>query len=496
MLQRLVRTARPACAATTALRRAVRPIADHAPTKSSVSAKHWDDSWDASDLMDTSKESVMATWGPGAGIRSLPLIQRGDGCYAYDSEGKQYLEWTSQAVCLNLGHTVPENVKKACRQQMEDLSFAYSGFSLTTNRIRLANLLSELLPDDINGFLFPASGAEANEVAIRLARRFTGKTKIINQYRSYHGGTASALTATGDFRRNFLEGKGGDGATGFVKTMNPTDSHLFSFAATDEERTAKALGFLEEQIICEGAHTIAAMMVEPVTGSAGVYKAPEGYMEGVRALCDKYDILLIIDEVMTGFGRTGKMWAFQHYDILPDIVTSAKGLTGAFMPLSMVAVREKIKEHFETHPLGWGSTFHAHPMSVTVGYECVKHMLETDLVGHVKRNVEPVMIKEVNKLVEKFESVTEGRAIGCFGCVDLVDPRTGQPIQEFSGANCSHPEAIATFRKQLYANGILGFVRPPKFHCAPPLVIQPDELEDGFARASKALEAYEAAFAG
>jgi len=471
-----------------------RSFASHAPTKASVSAKHWEPQWSESDIRSESQQHVMATWGPGAPIHSAPLLRRGEGVFVYDDAGKDYLDWTSQAVCSNLGHTMPESVKQALKNQMDTLPFVYSGFGLYENRVRLSSLLAELLPGDLSGFLFPTSGAEANEAAIRMARRFTGKTKIINQYRSYHGGTTSTVTATGDFRRNFAEGTGGDGAVGFIKTMNPTDSHLFSFGATDEERTSKALGFLEEQIICEGPATIAAIMLESITGSAGVYLNPPGYMEGVRALCTKYGILLICDEVMVGFGRTGKMWGFQHYDIQPDILTSAKGLTGAWMPCSMVAVSSKIKSFFEVNPLGWGSTFHAHPMNLAVAYACVKHMLDTDLVGHVKNNVEPIMLREVGRMVEKYDCVAQGRVLGGFACVDLTDPRSGLPIQEFSGKNCSHPEAILTFRKELKNNGLIGFVRPPKFHCAPPLVIKPNELEEGFARANRALDAYAACF--
>jgi taurine--2-oxoglutarate transaminase len=277
--------------------------------------------------------------------------------------------------------------------------------------------------------------------------------------------------------------------------MNPTDCHLFSFGETDAERTAKALGYLEEQILCEGPHTIAAIMLESITGSAGVFLNPPGYIEGVRKLCDKYDILYIADEVMVGFGRTGKFWGFQHYDnVLPDIVTSAKGLTGAWMSLSMVACRQPIKDFFETNPLGWGSTFHAHPNSLAVGYECVKHMLEIDLVGHVQNNLAPVMKEGVEGLAAKFESVGQARAVGCFGAVDLKDPRTNTPIQLFSGANCSHPEAVATFKASLLEHGMFGFVRPPIFHCAPPLVITPEEMKEGFRRAEKALEAYESCF--
>lgn len=463
------------------------------PNRSSVRAAHWEEHWPKDKLQELSHEHVMATWGPGAAMRNIPLLSHGEGCYLYDIDGNKYLDWTCQAICTNLGYDVPPTVLQAVSKQLAQLPMAYGGLGNTEIRVRLATLLSELLPGDLGGFLFPSGGAEANEAAIRMARRFTGRAKIINHYRSYHGGSAHSLTATGDFRRGFVENSGG-APVGFVKTMNPTDSHLFSFGATEEERSAKALAYLEEQIACEGPGTIAAVMFESVIGSGGVHLAPKGYMEGVRALCDKHGILMICDEVMVGFGRTGKLWGFENYDIVPDIVTSAKGLTGAYLPLSMVAVRSHIKEHFETNALGWGATFHAHPVSMAAGYECVKFMLEHELVSHAKNVIEPIMKEQIGRLVAKYDSVARGRAIGAFGCVDLVDPRTGAPVQSFDGSNCTNPEAVNSFRAALRQNGLYGFVRPPMFHCAPALVIQPDELEDGFSRADKALEVFDRAF--
>jgi len=328
---------------------------------------------------------------------------------------------------------------------------------------------------------------------MRMARRFTGRPKIITHYRSYHGGTAHSVLATGDFRRNFVDAVGG-ASVGFVKTMNPTDSHLFSFGTTDEERTAKSLAYLEEQLMCEGPQTVAAIMLESIIGSGGVHTAPAGYMEGVRALCDKFGILMISDEVMVGFGRTGKLWGFQHYDFLPDIVTSAKGLTGAYMPLSMVACRSHIKEFFEKNPLGWGATFHAHPVCMAAGYEVVKYMLDKDLVGHAKNVIEPVMREGLEHLAAKYDSVARSRCIGAFGCLDLIDPSTGLPIQSFDGSNCSKPDAVAVFRAALRENGIIGLVRPPLFHCAPALVIQEEEFREAFRAVDRALEAYDNCF--
>lgn len=399
---------------------------------------------------------------------------------------------------MNLGYDVPGSVLEAVDRQLRELPMVYGGLGNTEVRIRLASLLAELMPggrEAAFGFLFPCGGSEANEAAVRMARRFTGRAKVISHYRSYHGGSAHSLQATGDFRRGFVEGAGGGvGPGGFVKTMNPTDSQLFAFGSSDAERTAKALGFLEEQILCEGPSTIAAIMLESVIGSGGVHLAPPGYMEGVRALCDRYGIVMICDEVMVGFGRTGKFWGFEHYDVVPDIVTSAKGLTGAYMPLAMVAVRGHIREHFEAHPTGWGATFHAHPVSLAAGYACLKYVLEQDLVGRAKSVVEPVMRRRIEGILGRFASVSSGRCVGAFGCMDLIDPRSGLPVQGFDGSNCSHPDAVAGLKASLLENGIYGFIRPPKLHCAPALVIPPEDLEDGFDRVERALEVYDSAF--
>merc|ERR1711920_420456 len=302
--------------------------------------------------------------------------------------------------------TVPDSVKQAMSEQLDTVPFVYGGMAITPARVKLAALLAELAPGDLNGFLFPSSGGEANDCAIRLARLYTGKTKIFNQYRSYHGGTVGPLSATGDFRRKF----GGEHATGFVKMFNP-EPHFFRWGNTDERACSQALACLEEQIVAEGPTTIAAIMIESVPGSAGVLVPAVGYMEGVRALCDQYGILMICDEVMTGFGRTGELFAFMHYDgVVPDIFTSAKGLTGSWQPLSVVGVRQKIKDYFwDKSPAGWGSTFQAHPVALACGYASLKHMLDTDLLGHVQKTIQPIMIEEINRLVGKYDFLSQGR---------------------------------------------------------------------------------------
>jgi len=298
---------------------------DNAAPLANVSKKHWDEAWSAPDVAKCINAHSMATWGPGNSIKGAPMMVRGEGVYLYDDEGKQYVDLTSQAVCANLGHTTPEPIKRAVAKQMEELAFVYSGLATCEVRARLSSLLAEVCPGDINGFLFPSSGGEANEAAIRMARRYTGRPKIISHYRSYHGGTTGSLAATGDFRRWYGEA----GAAGFVKSFGPSPWH-FSFGHSEEEEADRCLVQLEEQILLEGPQTIAAIMFESIVGAGGVHRHPVKYVQGVRALCDRHGILLILDEVMCGFGRSGPMWGFQHYPgVLPDIMTSAKGLTAS-----------------------------------------------------------------------------------------------------------------------------------------------------------------------
>jgi len=447
---------------------------------SRVSAEHWsEEPWAPSAVRAAQSNHVMATWGSGSSASALPLIVKSEGVYLYDADGKQYLDWTSQAVCSNLGHTVPEAVQRAVATQLATLPYVYSGLGMTEVRCRLAQLMSEILPSGLTGLLFPCGGAEANEAAVRLARRYTGKHKVLTHYRSYHGGTSATLAATGDFRRCFDEPAG---ATGFVHTHSPLP-YLFEWGADEESASRVALAALEEQILAEGPQTIAALMFESVVGSGGVLVHPRGYVQGAKALCEKYNILYIADEVMVGFGRTGTLWGFQQYaGVVPDIVTSAKGLSGAFLPLACVAVSEPIQRHFDSHPLGWGATYHAHPVALACGYEVVKHTLRAGLVERAKA-FEPQMVAGMQRLLVAHPCVRQARAVGLFGCLDLVG-RDGQLLQRLEGPPA--PEA-AELKAAMLREGLIGLFRPPHLHCAPPLVISEVELDDGFERLHRAL---------
>jgi taurine--2-oxoglutarate transaminase len=434
-------------------------------------------SWSANQIKDAVKESVMLTWAPGKARYALPVLRRGEGVYLYDDDGKRYLDWTSQAVCCNLGYDLPESVIQGTMRQMRELPFAYGGLGTTEIRARLSKLMSEILPGDLKGMVFPSSGSEANEAAITMARRHTGKFKVFNVHRSYHGGTANTRQATGDNRRWL----GGDTIPGFIKAFNPYPMY-FDVApngATEAETTEAALIMLEEQILYENPDNIAMISFESIVGSGGVLIPPKGYMQGIRAICDKYNIVMHCDEVMVGFGRTGKMFGFQHFEgVLPDIVTCAKGLSSSAIPISMTACRKHIVDSFEEQGLGWGSTYQAHPTAMACAYENVKHLIREDIVGHVQR-LEPMFENGMQDLMENHPSIKQYRHLGMFGCFDIHLPDGSQPPSD----------KFATYKEAYADNGLLGLVRPPHLHVAPPLIISEDELQDGFDRNDQALYA-------
>lgn len=431
--------------------------------------------WSSQQIRDSVTDHTMVTWAPGKSRHNIPIITHGEGVYLFDDQGNKFLDWTSQAVCSNLGYDLPDTVIDATMKQMKELPFVYSGLGIIEIRARLAKLLAEILPGDLDGFVFPSSGSEANEVAIRMARRYTGKNKIINWYRSYHGGTANTLQATGDFRRNF----GGENIPNFIKAFNPYPLFWDYAGDTEEERTQMALNMLEEQVLSEGPHTIALIQLESIVGTGGAIIPPKGYMQGVRAICDKYDILLHMDEVMMGFGRTGKMFGFQHFDgVIPDIVTGAKGLSSAAIPISMTACRKHIMDAFEEESLGWGSTYQAHPVAMTCAYENVKHIIKSDILGHIE-SLQPIFQEGMKTLEENHPSIKQYRQIGMFGCFDTHLPDGENPQLQ--------AEAFAAYGKAYKKNGLIGIFRAPQLHVAPPLMISPEELWDGFERNDKAL---------
>lgn len=437
-------------------------------------------SWSAQKVEDSRKENpFILTWAAGKNRHGIPQMTHGEGVYVYDTHGKRYLDWTSQAVCSNLGHSLPESVVMAAAQQMTALPFVYGGVGVTEVRIRLNQLMAEILPGDLRAAVFPSSGAEANEAGIMMARRFTGRQKIMSWYRSYHGATGNTLSATGDFRRWY----GGDQVPNMVKAFNPFPLFFDHAGNNEEEQVQQALNMLEEQILNEGPEDIASIMTESIMGAGGCLIMPPGYMQGVRAICDKYGILMHCDEIMVGFGRTGTLMGFQNYpDVLPDIVTCAKGISSAAIPLSMTACSAPIMEYFEDHPLGYGSTYQAHPVAMACAYENLKYLLQKDIIGDVQR-LAPLFEDEMEKLAERHPSIKQYRAIGLFGCLDVKQTDGSNPRLQHTPGH----EAFQKYKKAYAANGLVGLHRYPHIHCAPPLSINEDELLDGFERLDNSL---------
>lgn len=436
-------------------------------------------SWSTEQIKEAVDSSVMLTWSPGKARHGVPIITHGEGVYLFDEKGKKYMDWTSQAVCCNMGHSLPESVIDATVSQMRQLPYVYGGLGMPEIRARLSKLMTELLPGDLQGMVFPSSGSEANEAAITIARRHTGKTKVINWYRSYHGGTTNSQQATGDFRRWM----GGDHVPGFVKAFNPYPMFWDFEGASQEEKTQMALNMLEEQVLNEGPDTIALIQFESVVGGGGVLVPPPGYMQGVRAICDKYGILMHCDEVMVGFGRTGKLFGFQHNEgVIPDIVTAAKGISSAALPISMCAVRKDVMDTFNEKSIGWGSTYQAHPVAMACAYENVKYLIKEDIIGHVQR-LFPTFESEMVRISENHPSIKQYRAIGMFGCFDAASPDGSCPQLQHTAVE----KAFVEYKKAFSESGLIGLIRPPHMHVAPPLIISEEELLDGFDKQDRIL---------
>jgi taurine--2-oxoglutarate transaminase len=429
------------------------------------------------------KAHTLYTWSRSDDVDPLPIV-RAEGSWLYTSDGEKILDFNSQLMSVNIGHSHPK-VLEAMKRQIDELQFVYPQ-TATPVRARLGQLLSEITPGDINTFFFTLGGAEANENAIRAAKLFTGRQKILSRYRSYHGGTNATMQLTGDPRRWPNE----PGMPGVIRVMDPRP-YEFSFGATEEEQTANNLTYLEEIIQYEGPHTIAAMIIETVTGTNGVVPPPKGYLQGLRALLDKYGILLICDEVMAGFGRTGKWYAFEHGDIVPDMVTTAKGLTSSYAPLGCVGFRDHIADHFRKNVYWGGLTYNSHPVCLATAEAVIRVMQEEGIVEHAAK-MQHLMRAEMDALQAKHVSFAEGRCIGLFGMIDLRKNAKGELLAPYNG---SHP-AMGKLAKFFRDNGLFTFVRWASFTCNPPLNISEEDLRHGFSIIDRGLEITDAAFEG
>jgi taurine--2-oxoglutarate transaminase len=434
-------------------------------------------------MIELCKKHTLYTWSATGAVQPLP-IARAEGVYLYTPEGKRILDFNSQLMSVLIGHSHPKVVdamKKAC----DGLIYVYPQ-TATEVRARYSKRLAELTPGNINTFYYTLGGAEANENAIRAAKQFTGRQKILSRYRSYHGATNATMQLTGDPRRWPNE----PGMPGVVRVMDPVPLE-FSFGKSDQEITEKNLQYLEEVIAYEGGHTIAAMILETVTGTNGVLVPPKGYLRGLHALLKKHGILLICDEVMAGMGRTGKLYAFEHFDIVPDMVTMAKGLTSSYVPLGAVGFSDEIADYFRKNVFWGGLTYNSHPFCLAVAEAVLEVMIGEGMVENAAR-MEKVVRREMDRLTKKHPSLKEGRVIGLFGMLDVQKNSRGELIAPYNG---SHP-AMNELAKFFQTEGLFSFVRWSSFTCNPPLCITEEQLLEGFAIVDRGLDITDRAFEG
>ena len=435
------------------------------------------------EILPLSKEHVFWTWSAQAKVNPI-AVKHAKGVYFWDVDEKKYLDFNSMTMCVNLGHG-DERVIRAMQEQAAELPYAAPGMT-TKIRALASKTVAEITPKGaLSKVLFTLGGADANENAIKLARGYTKRHKILSRYRSYHGASAGAMAATGDPRRVAWEP---NLMTGVVHFLDPyryrSTFHRTNPDISEEEFAQDYVNHLEEIILYEGPESIAAVMMESVTGTNGIVIPPNGYMQGVRKLCDKYSIVMIADEVMSGFGRTGKWFAIEHWDVVPDIMTMAKGLTSAYAPLGAVAMKPEIAAAFDEHAFESGLTYTSHPISLAAAVANIHAMREDKVVEHAAA-MGGVLRRMLTDLGEAHPSVGEVRSIGLFGIIELVkDRNTKEPVAPWNG---SSPEMVA-LRKYCLDHGLFLYTHWHTVLIIPPLIITEEQLKEGMDVLDKALE--------
>ncbi|HET8712454.1 MAG TPA: aminotransferase class III-fold pyridoxal phosphate-dependent enzyme [Gemmatimonadales bacterium] len=427
------------------------------------------------DIVDLTKRHTLYEWSAQSAVDPIP-VAGAKGCWFWTPEGKRFLDFNSQLMCVNIGHG-HERVVRAIQEQVATLAYA-NPFMATEARARLGERLAEITPGDIDTFFFTNGGSEATENAIKLARFYTGRHKVMSFYRSYHGATAGSMTLTGDPRRVASE----PGIPGVVHVLNPYHGIQRGWDTAEQ-----ALAYLDETIQLEGAQTIAAFFIEPVTGTNGVLVPPDGFIQGVRDLCTKHGILMVADEVMSGFGRTGEWFAINHWNVVPDLMTMAKGLTSAYVPLGAVGMRRGIAEYFRDHVFYGGLTYNSHPLGCAAALANLDVYQDEHLIENAKR-MGVIMKQLMADLSAKHEIVGATRSLGLFGLVELVkDRKSMEPLAPFNGTS----EPMKRLGKFFRDEGLYTFVRWNTFFTNPPLTITEEELRHGFDIIDRGLTATE-----
>ncbi|MDY7077445.1 MAG: aminotransferase class III-fold pyridoxal phosphate-dependent enzyme [Chloroflexota bacterium] len=422
------------------------------------------------EIINLNREYVFFTWAVQSRVNPMSAV-RSDGVYFWDADGKRYLDFSSQLMNVNAGHG-NQKIIKAIQEQVERMAFVYPGIA-TEPKGRLGQLLAEITPGDLCKTFFTLGGAEANENAIKFARLTTGRHKIIARYRSYHGATAGAMALSGDPRRLPVEPL----IPGVVHVMDPY-CYRCPFGWTPETCHRECIAHVEQVVEFEGPENVAAILLEGVTGTSGIIIPPDDYWPRMREICDKYDILLIDDEVMSGFGRTGEWFGVNHWGVEPDIMTMAKGITSGYVPLGAVIVSKAIAGYFADRPLPLGLTYSGHPVSMAAGIATVEVYQEEKLVENARAMGE-ILEQGLEELKAKHPSVGDVRCIGLFAVIELVkDRETKEPLAPWN-AKPHEMGVMAQVPGALRERGMYTFSKWNWIFVVPPLSINETELRDG-----------------
>jgi len=422
------------------------------------------------EVYDLDRAHVFHSWSAQAALNPM-LIAGGEGSYVWDYDGKRFLDFSSQLVNTNIGHQHPK-VVAAIQAQAAKLATVAPQHA-NEARSEAAKRIVDLSPEGLNKVFFTNGGADAVENAIRMARLHTGRRKVMSFYRSYHGNTGSAIVATGDPRRWPNEN-----ADGHVHFFGPYLYRSAFWATSEAEECERALQHLENVITFEGPNTIASILIETVVGTAGVLVPPPGYLEGVRALCDKHGIILILDEVMAGFGRTGEWFAFDNFGVKPDLVTFAKGSNSGYVPVGGVIISDEIAATFNDRVFPGGLTYSGHPLACASIVGSIDAMKEEGIVENAKRIGEDVIGPGLRDLAERHKVIGEVRGLGVFWALDLVTDRaTREPLAPYGGTSPAMGQLIAECKKR----GLLPFANFNRLHVVPPCIVTDTEAKDGLA---------------
>ena len=416
------------------------------------------------------RQYLIHSWSVQSALAPIP-VAGGEGRYFWDYSGKRYLDFAAQLVNLALGHQHPKLVA-AIKEQADRLCTIAPGLA-NDRRSELARLVAECMPGDLNHTFFANGGAEANENAIKLARWVTGRHKVVVRYRSYHGATAGAITATGDPRRWFAE----PGLPGFVRMLDPY-TYRCPAGHPDPCPVCSGAPHLEEILMYEGPQNVAAVMLETVTGTNGIIVPPDGYLRSIRETCDRHGILLILDEVMAGWGRTGRWFGCDNWDVVPDIITTAKGINSGYVPLGAMTVRDGVYDAIKDRFFAGGLTYSGHPLACAVGVASIETFREEGVVENSAAQGE-YLRDTLAQLAEKHPSIGEIRGLGLFWGLELVRNReTREPLVPFN-AGGEAAEPMARMTKACLERGLYPFVHWNVFAITPPLNITREELDEG-----------------